>query len=252
MSAGTIATQAGNQQAIPVARGNYYRQSQVGTNWNEVRVGMLYQVIPSSGLDGASAAETVTASSYLDWGCFGLMNSRTSSSAIPGVAGVQFVGMAINTVNASSIANNSNSSGTGWINGNYGRTACSINGTSILTASSNLIYQITYAQYNASTYAAYLGLRFVVANKGGATQTITVYINDCSSSGSGKGPFAITQATAIPVLRSHMTNDTMSANASLTWNAGGVALALPDSFIVRLPFLNNCLRMAAHDVMLIS
>lgn len=252
MSAGTIATQAGNQQALPVARGNYWRQSQVGTNWNEVRVGMLYQIVPNGATDGASVAETVTAASYLDWMAFGLMNTRTDSSLIPGVAGVNFIGLLGNTTNASSIANHANTSALGYINGDYARQFCSAEGTSILTKSSSLFGQMTYAQYSSSTYASMFGIRYVVANKGAANQTVTAYTCSCDSGGTEIGPFAITQTTAISVLRSRLMNDSFSDSASLTWNASGAAITLPDCFFVRLPFYNNLLRMAAHDVMLIS
>jgi hypothetical protein len=256
MGLGIKCTLTGIAQGIPPARGNYHRQSNVTTTWNEVRMGMLFQVIPATAFggtnDGASVVETVTVASNLDWICIGMMNTRANSSIIPGTAGAQFAGTGYGVVNGQTVAAGSNSGGSSSLTGSY-RKMITTNGVTIIgqdTASGGGL-AILYAQYAAASgynYASFYGMKIVVGNAGLSTQTLTI------RDGSDLGPFSLTtQASVIPKLLERLTNvswDTYST--PIAWNAGGVALPLPDCIFVRLPFYNNCLRMLAYEAVKIS
>lgn len=260
MSAGIVASFDGNLHGLPVARGNYHRQSSVGSNWNEVRCGILYQVIPSANLggtnDGASVAETVNFASYLDWMAFGLMNTRANSSVIPGVTGANFIGWLGNATAGSTATCASNSGGSAALAGtNATKWGATKDASIIASGNLGLGYgaAVQFAKYSATSYASFIGLRFVVANKGASNQTITAQMSDAGDgSGPGVGPYSITQATAITVLRTKILNAGYSTGVSLTWNASSTAIALPDCIFVRLPFYTNCLRISAYMVELIS
>lgn len=248
MSAGTVVSFASNLHGIPVARGNFHRQSQVGTNWNEVRMGFLGTIIPSSGSDGTSTAEVITVGSYLDWLCFGLMNTRANSSVIPGNAASNFIGLALGTVNADTVSIDSNASANGNLlaNNSHNRLM-SINGATVISAGSDQAFGLQVIKYSATVYAIAWLIRLVVTNKGLSNQVVTASCSIRPSSAT-----AITQATATPVLRTAIMNATYSGSTALNWFASGAALPLPDCWFFRLPFYNNCLRISAYIVELIS
>lgn len=248
MSAGNVVSFAGNLQGIPVARGNYHRQSLVGSNWNEVRLGFLGTLIGGAGSDGHTVVESVTVASYLDWLCLGLMNTRANSSIIPGVAAANFAGLVFGGTNGHAVSVGDNTAGgTNIICSSSDMKLTSMAGVSVLTATAVSNSQLVVGQYSATVYAMSWLLKFVVNNKGASNQTLTV-----SESTRWSSATAITQATATPTLRANLLNLTYENPTVLTWNSGGVALPLPDCWFFRAPFYSNALRIADYMVELIS
>jgi hypothetical protein len=244
-------TFAGKAQMILEPREKYHRKSNIGSAWTEVRLGMLFTVIDNAAADSHSQAELVANSSYLDYFCFGLMNDVAD---IPGVAGVNFVGIVSDLTNGHGVSVTDNVAGQAFIGENasafnkYLMRFASLKDTGILTHDTANRFTIHFPIYNGSNYAAVLCLKLVVSNRGASNQTIQASLT------STLGPVTITPATAIQVLRTALTNSNFAdaVSAALTWNSGGAAIALPDSWIVRSPFLTNRLRLAAHEILVIS
>ena len=239
-------TYASKAQLVLEPREKYHRQSNIGTAWNEVRLGMLYTFNDNVTVDSVTLAETVTFASYLDWFCLGLMNDVTT---IPGQTGTKFAGMAYTSkTGATGVTMPSNAAGSASIAwngaGNHAPTSAIIDAaiSTLSTGSGRAIIPI----YNASSYAAFIGLKFVVSNPGASNQEITV------SSVYTAGPEAITPITALAVLRGLITGGSYIEVAALPWNDGAAAYDLPDCWFVRSPFLTNRLRISAMELILVS
>lgn len=220
------------------------------TTWSEVRMGMFYTVVPSASYNTYSTSETIAYSSYLDRLCFGLSNG---SGLAPGAIGSQFVGWMTNQAAGATTTNTSNNATNGVLAGTNAMKWASSNDATILTSANiGLGYgaNVNYAPYSASNYASFIGLKLTVQNAGLATQTITAQMSDVGDgSGPGVGPFA---DVSLANLRTQLTNASYAAGQVLTWNAGGVALPIPYYWFIRLPFLNNRIRVSSMDILKIS
>ena len=227
---GAIVTQNTTDQcALPACREAFFRIPS-WTTWHEIRMGMFWQVIPTSGSDAAAVAESCVVSTYQDWFTFGV---KDTSLIPPGTAGSQFVG-AYGTGTLQVIANGGAAQTIGGT-----KNAASMNGATLLTTDTSF-WALPYPIYNASSYCAFAGLRLVVNSDGAAGQTIT------PSWYSAVGPIA---TVTMQSLRTYMAQVGTSyvAGTALTWNASGVALPLPYMAYIRFPFLLNRFRISAFD-----
>jgi hypothetical protein len=228
---------------LPDPRAAYRRQSLIGTSWNEVRLGILYTWVPSVSSDAACSTEAITAASCLDWFTLGL---KDDSDTAPGRAGSTFIGFCFPGTTATyTVTVNSNASGTANLqtSSNHSYVA-SINGTSLLSTDNiDATLTIQYPIFSTGNVCAFLALKLVVNNAGLSNQTVTPSVNTTT------GP-----ATDLSVnnIRSLLFSSTYTAFSALTWNSGGVALALPSDFYVRAPFNNNRIRLSCHEVLKIS
>lgn len=249
------ATIGGKACVVQEPREREMRQTNFGTSWNEVRIGFIGDVIGTTSDDCLAVNETITYASYLDLLCFGLINNVTS---IPGQAGTNFVGYKGNDpTNGGTMQVQANTASATGAMGQVGpsnswETFASMSGTTNLSLGYNNAATIfKFPAYTSGQLSgALFGLRFVVVNKGLSNQTITLSFSTSPTL------IAITPATADTVLRSQLINATWNAlNAgvtSLAWNSGGSALTLPDTWYLRLPFLNNRIRIGVKGGILIS
>jgi hypothetical protein len=214
------------------------------TDWNEVRMAMFWTMVPAAGTDAACTAEALSYVNYKSFVAFGLKDASTHP---PGEAGGQFIGILGPESGGITSALFSNSSGSGSIGNSANTLAPSFsawNGaTKLATTYPGNYAVLPFPIWNASSYNGFLALKFVVANKGGATQTITV------TWASGTGPYADVSANNLRVL---METGTYGGGGSLTWNASGAALPLPCNFYMRVPYVNNRLRSSVQDLEVIS
>ena len=196
--------------------------------WHEMRMGVRFQIVPWNNDDAAVVAESHLGFGFRDWFCFGV---KDPSPVPPGVAGSQFVGRRW----TGTLSLTASGAAAGQIDGT--KTFASVNGTGDLSTGVDAV--VPYAQFNAASYASMMGLRLVVVNDGAAGQTVTPYY------GNAVGPSA---DVSLDTLRGLLETVAWTAGATLTWNAGGVALPLPTNWYLRFPFVAHRLRGSCMDM----
>ncbi len=203
------------------------------SSWTEVRVGMFFVGVSSSGPNVDNIAESVALSSVSDRISFGIKNSSTTD--MPGVAGTKFLGVVTRTglTSDSQAATAFRSAGGG------GLSAAGYNGVTLIGGGApEEIDPMVFPGASLSTgYNGFYALKFVISNLGGATQAVAI-------SSSPESPVVGTDYSA-SALRTKINNATYGTPASIAWNSGGVALAIPDAVWVRMPFFNNAIRISA-------
>jgi hypothetical protein len=209
------------------------RKFDFGNDWTEVRVGMFFSIVTAAGDDTYSGTlESLAFNTAADYVTFGLKN--TSDEALPGLADSLFLGyMQPSGLGAQfSSGNIQNASNNQMSSGGFVGTTGVINAG---TASRHLPCP-TLAGTSAD-YAHGAMLKFVIADRGLATQTVTV-------------TFGWTQTTgtdySASLLRTEMNNATYNGlGSALAWNDTSDAYDIPDGFWVRLPFYDYRLRISA-------
>lgn len=248
----TKATVAGKAQVIQATHEREVRQTNLGTDWNEVRIGFIGLMVPTANDDAAATLEDVAIASYVDWFCFGLMNNVLT---IPGQLGTNFVGTMTKptadvTYTATRCIDNSATSGgisltngtSTWNQMYYG----SIKDTTVLGGGNVATGGILMPQFSGDGRGGFFGMKLEVVNKGLATQTIKISIFQSATAQ------VTTPANAKATLRALLTGSAYTLRAITNWNSGGAAMVLPDTWFLRSPFLNNRIRWAVKGGLLIS
>lgn len=204
--------------------------------WTEMRIGMYYCGIGTSGDNVTSVSETVAQSTNADRITFGIKNNSTDD--LPGFTGARFLG----TATRNGIGSECNTGGFFTQSstmmpaiGMYDTTI--YGGTSGDPLNNALLYPTGAAVAGATGYNGVYCLRFVVNNAGLATQTVTMS-NFQSTTVSGSN-------YSINALRTAINNGPYIGSSAIQWNDGAAAYALPDAFFCRMPFYNNRIRISA-------
>jgi len=242
MSGIDIATVNSRQVGLLQARNAAHRRTNIGSAWNEARLGLFIAVTPSGNNDAAVTPESFTPSSYLDSLTIGLKDSSVNP---PRKAGSQFMGMMWPDRNGlDTLWCTSNSAGVGAINcgtGNARTMFGTANGATVITSALTTGWPITQ---QASGWAEFLGIRFLVANAGLSTQTVQMFYSTLSTNKSAD--------LSKNALRNSVMSVSWTAAVTANWFSGGVALPLPDYLWIYLPFATNRFRIPNVDVWKIS
>jgi len=239
-----VATVNSRQVALLQVRNAAHRRTNIGNAWNEARFGMFWAVTPSGNNDAAATSETFTPASYLDCVHIGLKDSSVNP---PRKAGSQFLGLAFPDRNGlDQIICSTNSAGAGNINtnGSTRNDFASINGATVLSSASSGA-NLNFPQ-QASGWSVFLGIRFLVANPGLANQTVQMFYAGLNSNTNRSADLSKA------ALRNLVMAATYTSVLTATWNAGGVALPLPDYVWVYMPFNTDRFRIANVDAWKIS
>jgi hypothetical protein len=220
-----------------------FRRAGNFTDWTEVRIGVFATVVKADGSDAACVAETKAYLTALDAFAFGL---KDDSDILPALAGSLFLGMRGPEVAGRTFSVAANASGAGALGANAGATGavqCSWNGATELTTSYGTTYLTgPFPQWSSSNPCGFWALKFVVSNKGGATQTVAI------SASSSAGPVSDLSRYNLRA-QLEAASSAWGVATTCTWNAGGVALPMPCQFYLRAPYLLNRLRVATYDIM---
>jgi len=234
-----IYTKAAENTLILESREMMLRQFNFGT-WTEMRMGMYFGGVNASGNNVNSVNESVTLTSALDRICFGIKDSSTTT--IPGQTGAQFLGVTTTTGQLSK-AGNDGVQGIIYSNGALspvGTVDTTITGGSVAGAPMQYPIDIT----GSSAYCGFYALKFVINNAGLSSQTVTITsTNTVTIAGS---------AYTVNNLRALINSATYGGSATIAWNNGATANAIPNCWFLRLPFLNNRIRISAIDMIKIS
>lgn len=226
---------------IPAVREGYCRQFDFGTDWTEVRIGILFGPVHATTSDNTAApTELLALSSAADRIFFGL---KDASTALPGSTGSVFVGAMTATGKTSDV-------GSGYINSHDGElVAGGYVGTTLIggTTTQDMTRSMQYPDVTGATgYNGFYCLKFVIANRGTGTQTITV-TPARTDTVSGTAYSASDLLTLISAFASPGTGQT------LNWFSGvPAAYDIPDCFFIRLPFYNSRIRISAVRAVRIS
>lgn len=203
------------------------------SSWTEMRVGMFFTGVASSGSNVDNIAEVVALSAVADRISFGIKNS--SNTDMPGVAGTTFLGV----VSTTGLSSDSQVAFAYRSGGGGGLSAAGYNGATLIGggAGESIDSMLFPSAALSSGYNGFYALKLVISNLGGATQAVAI-------SATQENPVAGTDYSA-SALRTKINNATYGTPASVAWNSGGVALAIPDAVWVRMPFFNNTIRISA-------
>lgn len=241
----TILTKSARQVAVFAPREYLMRPFDFDSDWTEVQLGIFWCLIAGTGTDSQPSSETVVVSTPIQRVAFGI---KSETDDIPGTAGTNFLGVMTRT---QSVFIQGNQFGpTSELRDSTGTKALCAVGfdgtTEVANAATNNTYMpFGYTTNDATNYAEFYGVRFVVANRGLATQTVQIYSS--SSTTATKTPY---NASA---LKACLENATWTAMGSaLAYNDGAAAYAIPSSFYIRMPFISNRLRLAGMRAVRIS
>ncbi len=229
-----IYTKLTDKTTVLAPRQGAGRKFDFDDNWTEIRMGMFFTGVAASGSNVANIDETVALTTYLDRITFGIKNSDTED--IPGAAGAKFLGATTRTglTSDSAAAFAFRSGGGGSLCGAGYNGATLIGGT----VAEDLGFPMRFSSASsASGYNGFFALKFVITNRGLATQSIGI---SCTSNPTIAGTDYSANA-----LRTEMNNATYSAAATISWNNGATAYDIPDAYWVRTPFYNNTIRISA-------
>lgn len=246
-----------DQTLVLDPREGLLRQTNFGTAWNEVRIGMFYSAVALTGNDNAppTAQETVSNANAIDQLTFGL---KDSSVVPPGFAGTLFLGLATganlftsnNAGNGFTCCQNSGGTNQGTLAATGFAGVTMVNGAVTTDNLANLVAPVTPGA--ATSYSAFYALRFVVSNPGQSTQSVIV-------SWAATSPWPTVADLSVANLRNGITASIMNGSSNtynnprtIAWNSGGVARTLPDSFWLRIPLSNTKIRISAIDAIKLS
>lgn len=221
---------------IPLASSN---------DWTELRVGMFISHTSTGASNAAWSAESFATSTVYDRTAFGLKNSDNDD--LPGVAGTSFWGY----LGPNGATTDFSTAGLLRLNQVAQTTAyyVSSSGTTLnqVTATQPSITFPTTAQAQAATnFAKFFGIKYVISNRGTASQTVTMQIAQGIA-----GAVTDTSETALrAVLINFSSQDVGTTSASMTANDGVSAYTVPDAFFFRWAFLQSRVRL--HNVMVMQ
>lgn len=202
--------------------------------WTEMRFGIYFDGVASSGDNTNSAAETVALSTAADRIAFGIKDSATND--LPGFGAALFLGCVTETGGSSYCSGSafSNLASVDSAAAGYHETTL-VGGTSGQFLGTALNYPATCS--GATGYNGFFAMKFVITNIGTSSQAVTI-------SAVSTTPIAGTDYSA-QALRLAINNAVYGTTRSITWNDGAVARTLPDAIYIRMPFYSNRIRVSA-------
>jgi hypothetical protein len=249
-----LPTSTSDKTLILAAQQGMVRQFNFGTDWTEIRFGFLYSLIaadddnsyPGHPTIGASAySEILTYASVLDLPTIGLRNY--SNATVPGQSGSRFIGVTsfanggsyhllYGTVDSSGGGGDGVlvQSSVGYL-GAYGF----YDTTRLGSSSQDHRYMFTPRAGGTSSYNGFYGIKFVLSNRGAASQSMAV--STCYTPSVSGTDYSKTKAKSLLLAFANPS----SGASTVPWNDGASAYTVPDAFWIRLPFAGIRLRISS-------
>lgn len=207
----------------------FHQPFDVGAGWTEIRIGFLISHTPWNNDNGGQLAETAGGGTSTERYWFGI---KDSSQILPGVAGSIFFGSGVSggvTLPAASGA------------GTAARMQYTYNGTTAAFGiASNGICLSPPDPTGTSNFAAYVGCRISITDRGGPTQAINVAGVNTNTA------YTDSSETAMRVRLLDGVHG--GAIAAAVWHDSGVPRPIPDYLFARTPFVTNRMRIHAAIV----
>lgn len=233
-----IVDKASQKSAIFSVRSAYRRPFNVGT-WTEIRIGMYFTPIASTGDDSNYVGQSITVSSLADRFAFGI---KSDDGNLPKASGSQFWGALANmsTFRLGDHGSGTNQMGLTALTGvTVRKSFCVTNGTSIdiVDNSTGTGFIGNLGRADSGTFNNFYGLRFIITDIGLSTQTVDIYSRTASN-------LTVTDTTA---LRAQLDNS-WTSEATLAANDGATAWAIPTCFYLQNPL--TLMRFKLHNHMI--
>lgn len=222
--------------------GQYFMRPINMGNWTELRIGMYLSGVAATGDNAQNVAETLALSNASTRYAIGL---KTHNSNLPGTSGTDFIGLT-NSTNA--VSNVTDSVWRyGAVGGSYSNRLCggAFVGTSITTLATVDSGIDIPVPSGTTSYSTFYALRFVITDRGLSSQTVSLSFS--------RGAATSTSDYSEGLLNGQINNATYTSfGSALAWNNGSVAYDIPNAVFVRIPFIDNKLRITAISVMKIA
>lgn len=206
----------------------------IGSDWTEARLGMFISMTPYDNDNATPLAETLTDSIPLNSFHIGLKNNDTT---LPETDGALFWGAtSVNPISIPATASE-------YINAAMWNMVS--NGTTVfspVSSTTSNIYISKTTSASADSYCAYIGQKFTITNRGGATQAVSVsFISPTTPKYSN---------SSLSVLRALLTSVAYGTNPIIAtpWHDDGIPRAIPNAIFIRMPTSLNRLRI--HSLMI--
>ncbi len=228
---GDIYQKLAEKTMIPAAREGYRRQFDFG-DWTEMRFGILFSGVTAAGDNTMAVTEAVTLNTADDRIAFGL---KDNSAGYPGTTGTLFLGGG-NTGTSSDVFVSGAAGQFYDSTGATGIQALGLAGTVLKNGTGNMASMVFPDAAAASAYCGFYALKFVLTDRGLATQSVAISAAwSASVSGTDYSPGA---------LLTLMNNGTYGTARTVQWNDGAAAYDIPDCCYIRMPFFNNRIRVS--------
>ncbi len=229
-----IYTKLTDKTLVLAPREGLLRKFNFGTDWTEMRVGIFCTAVAATGSNDDNVAETLNSGILTDHVTFGI---KDDSQTLPGQAGSLFLGVRDSDPDVYSTAP---AGGIGQFGGAY--RPVGYHGTTEVLGAANSgsgTKNLGAAQASVSSaYCSFTCVKIVISNLGLSTQSATMSLSTAQS-------VAGTDYSANN-LRSMMNAASFGTPlASIAWNDGVAARAIPDCYWIRAPLYNNTLRISA-------
>ncbi len=209
----------------------YLRPFDFHNDWTEMRLGIYFDGVASSGDNTNSASETVTLSTFADLITFGIKDSATND--LPGFGAALFLGV---ITKAGQTSNCDGSSFTQSGSANL-KPAGMHETTSVPGATDVISMGYPASSSGATGYNGFYAVRFVISNRGTSSQSVAI-------SAANTTPISGTDYSA-QALRLAINNASYGSGVTIAWNDGAVARTIPDAVFIRMPFYSNRIRISA-------
>lgn len=231
---------AADKTLILNPREGVQRAFDFGTAWTELRMGFFLSFVTAAGDNTAPAAnEAVVVSNVLDRIFVGLKNS--DNAAVPGQASSLFIGLT-NDAGSSKLDDLGGDRSCAY--SEAGGTSLRARGysgvTSVGADAAAIIGPISprASVANATGYCGFYGIKFVITNRGLATQAVAVSVAQVTN-------VAGADYSANALLTKINNEPYVYGPGSIPWNTGAAAYNIPDAYYIRFPFYNNRARLSA-------
>ncbi len=202
--------------------------------WTEMRFGIYFGGVLSSGDNTSSTAETVALSTAADKIAFGIKDSATND--LPGFGAALFLGCVTQDTGSSRCS--------GQAFSDLASADCAAAGYHDTTLVGGAAGQLLGTALNypldtsvATGYNGFFALKFVITGIGTSAQAVII-------SAVSTTPIAGTDYSA-QALRLDINNATYGTARTIAWNTGAAARTIPDAIYIRMPFYSNRIRISA-------
>lgn len=202
----------------------------IGSDWTEARLGIMLSATDTAGFNNAFVSgESMPGTTPTESIQFGI---KDPSAALPKAAGSIYWGIDHN--GAVTVPGGDHVDGMFRTGAWDGATVAG----AVSGQSQYLWIKPGAAQNNNSAFGGFMALKFQIANRGQANQTVTVSLGRNSN---------MHTDTRIPYLRGMISAISYNVTSgAVPWNTGSAAKPIPSTIYFRMPFVQN--RWRVHSV----
>lgn len=218
-------------------RSGFSRQSNIGTDWSEIRIGFYYTLVSGSSDNTPGIEENVSYTTPLDLFTVGLISVTGSKH---GDVGSNFIG--VSTISDGGIGTRARNDMIGNVFQAFGKVLVSYVGSTQTLGTNTSIAgaNFTFPSANSAVYNGIACIKIEILNRGLSNQQFRLSL---SNEGTNTADYTNTDLKTAVLNRSYSTYA-----YNLNWNDGSSARELPTCFYIWNPLYNNEIRISTMRI----